>query len=157
MKKVSIFILIVALFLSLSCSKKSSVSDVVPVSASMSCKINGVTWTTVTRLTTRQSNKFLITGTSTIGSDLLNVNVLGISAGTYNLDPFLAQIQATATFTNSSSVTDSLYTAYSGTVILSSVDTINKKISGTFSFDARNLSLKNKKITEGTFTNIKYQ
>jgi hypothetical protein len=157
MKKAAFLILVSGLIFSSVCCKKSSVSDVVAPSASMSCKINGVTWTSVTRYTARQGNTFLINGTSTLVSDALNVTVLGISTGTYNLDPLAGQVKASATFTNKASITDSLYTAYAGSVTLSAVDTVNKKISGTFSFDARNLSLAIKKITAGTFSNLKYQ
>jgi hypothetical protein len=125
----------------------------------MKCNIDGVSWSAVSRVTTKQGNKFIITGTGSMGSDVLNVTIFGATPGTYTINPQELNIHASATYTNSTS-SDSLYTAYEGTATLSSVDTTNKKISGTFSFKAKNLlhlALANKIITSGTFTSLIYQ
>ena len=157
MKKITLFILISGLLFTFSCKKDSKITDIVNVSASMKCKINGTSWTAITRVTTKQGNTFLINGTGSIGSEVLNITVLGTTTGTYTLDPLSSLTQFSANLTNSSGVTDSLYTAYEGTVTLSSVDTTSKKISGSFSFKAKNMLLNNKQITDGTFTSLTYQ
>ena len=160
MKKITFFAIISIIAFSFACKKDSKITDIVNLEASMKCKINGTSWSAVSRVTTMQANKFLINGTGSMGSDVLNVTTLGIATGTYNLSVNVpVQTQFSATYTNSSS-TDSLYTAYEGTVTLSSVDTTNKKISGAYSFKAKNLLhllLPDKIITEGTFSNLVYQ
>ena len=154
MKKTCLFFFLSALIFSMSCTKDT---NSLLGGASMSCNINGTAWNAITRVSTKQANSFLINGSSLFGNDLLNITVLGISPGSYNLNPLLGQVQASATYTNSISKTDSLYTAFSGTVTLTSVDLVNKKISGTFSFLARNINLATKTISEGTFNNLSYQ
>lgn len=160
MKKITLFILISGLVFTYSCKKDTKIEDVanlVNLNASYKCKINGASWNAVTRVTTKQGNTFLINGTGSIGNDVLNVTVLGITTGTYNLTTTMpVQTQMSATFANGTHA-DSLYTAYEGTVTLSSVDTTNKKISGSFSFKAKNLLMMEKVFTEGTFTNLIYQ
>ncbi|OFX39018.1 MAG: hypothetical protein A2X08_17850 [Bacteroidetes bacterium GWA2_32_17] len=156
MKKSKLFILITIIAFSFSCKKDSKITDIINPSASMKCKIDGVDWTAQIRETNLQSNKFIIIGTT--GSSVLNVTIIGITTGTYIIDPLAAQVQASATYTNSTS-TDSLYTAYEGSVTLSSVDTTNKKINGTYSFKAKNLLhplLNDKNITGGSFTELSY-
>ena len=157
MKKITLIILICGLLFSLSCKKDSKITDLINVSASMKCKINGTSWSAVTRVTTQQGNNFLINGTGSLGNDVLNVTIIGNTTGTYNLTTNTPpQIQMSANFANGTSP-DSLYTATEGTVTLSSVDVTNKKISGSFSFKAKNMALNNKNITEGTFSNLIYQ
>ena len=156
MKKIIILIFVSGIIFSISCKKDSKITDIVNLSASMKCKINGTSWNSVTRVTTKQGNSFLINGTN--GGDVLNVTVLDTTTGTYNLTTTIpVQTKMSATFTNSSSKPDSLYTSYEGTVTISSVDYTNKKISGTFSFKAKNLLMNEKNFTEGTFTNLIYQ
>ena len=156
MKKSTLIIFITLITFSFACKKDSKIADIVNPTASMKCKINGSSWSALTRVTTKQGNTFLINGT--VGSDALNITILGITTGTYNLTTYMpVQTQFSGNYTNSTSATDSLYTAYEGTCTLSSVDTSAKKISGTFSFKAKNLLLNTKNITEGTFTNLIYQ
>jgi len=157
MKKSKLFILITIIAFSFSCKKDSKITDIINPSASMKCKIDGVDWIAQIRETILQSNKFIINGTT--GSNVINVTTIGTTTGTYNLSITIPiQTQFSATFTNSTS-SDSLYTAYEGSVTLSAVDTTNKKISGTFSFKAKNLLhplLNDKNITAGTFTELSY-
>jgi hypothetical protein len=158
MKKIMVLVLISGIIFSIGCKKDSKVADIINPSASMTCKINGVSWKAITRVTTKQGNSFLINGTGSLGSDVLNVTVFDTIVGTYNLTTTLpVQTKMSATFTNSTSSTDSLYTAYEGTVTLSSVDYINKKISGSFSFKAKNLLMNEKNFTSGTFSSLIYQ
>ncbi len=156
MKKSTLFILIAIFAFTYSCKKDSKIAEIINPTASMKCKINGSSWSALTRVTTKQGNTFLINGT--VGSDILNITVLGIATGTYNLTTYMpVQTQFSANYTNNTNSTDSLYTAYEGTVTLTSVDTSSKKISGTYTFKAKNLLLITKSITEGTFTNLVYQ
>ncbi|MCX6272711.1 MAG: DUF6252 family protein [Bacteroidetes bacterium] len=154
MKSTFALILVTGLIFSAGCKKDSNTNN---ETASMMCKIDGVAWTSSTRLTTMQAGSFLINATNSHGFETLNIIVSGITKGTYTIDPLSAQIQASASYSNSMLFPDSIYTAFSGTVTLTSVDLSNKKISGSFSFDAKNLSMKVKKITEGVFTGIQYQ
>lgn len=159
MKKITFFAIISILAFTFACKKDSKITDIINLEASMKCKVNGASWSALSRVTTKQGNTFLINGT--VGSDVLNITILGISTGTYTLSTTVpVSAQFSATYTNSTSTSDSLYTAYEGTVTLSSVDTTSKKISGTFSFKAKNptnLLLPNKNITEGTFSHLIYQ
>ena len=125
----------------------------------MKCKINGVAWSAAIRATTLQSNKFIINGTGSLGSDVINVTIFGITTGTYNLDPINSQTQFSASYTIDTQTTDSIYTALNGMVILSTVDTINHKISGTFLFTAGKVinPLLIKEVSEGIFTDLSYQ
>lgn len=157
MKKTILFALLSLILFSMSCKKDSDVTDIINLQASMSCKINGSPWSATTRYTIKQGNTFLINGSANLGSELMNITFLGTTPGTYIIDPLNTLVEASASFTNSALVTDSLYTATSGTFILSSVDTTNKKISGSFSFQSTNTLLKIKTISEGVFTNLSYQ
>ncbi len=139
------------------CKKDSKITDIINPGASMKCKVNGTSWSAVSRVTTLQSNKFIVNGTGSLGSDVLNVTFFGATTGTYNLNTTQGQVQFSATYTNDTGNTDSLYTAYEGTATLTKVDTTNKKVSGTFTFKAKNMQMNNKNITEGTFTDLVYQ
>ena len=156
MKKLSI---IVVTILSLTaCKKDSKVNDIINPTASFSCKINNVSWSAITRVTKKQGNTFIITGTGSLGNDVLNITTFGTTAQTYHLDPINSQTQFSATFTMDTNNNDSLYQAVNGTVILTSVDTVNKKISGTFSFRSSKIinPLILKEITNGSFNNLSY-
>lgn len=156
MKRIVFLLFAAGIIFSMSCKKDSKVTDIINLSASMKCKINGTQWTAVTRLTTKQGNSFTINGTGSLGNDVLNIVVLGTTPGTYNLTITPVLVQMSATFANGTNA-DSLYTANEGTVTISSVDTTNKKISGSFSFKAKNIASNLKNITEGAFTNLIYQ
>ncbi len=153
MKNSKILILITIIAFSFACKKDSKIANIINPTASMKCKVNGADWSAQTRVTTMQSNKFIINGTTgTSGSNVLNITIFGTTTGTYINVP----TQFLATYTNDTNASDSLFTATEGTVTLSKVDTVNKRISGTFSFNAKNAQLLNKQITAGTFTDLAY-
>ncbi len=156
MKNITFFVAIAITVAS--CKKDSKVNDVVNPTASMSCKINGTQWTSISRVTVRQNNKFIISGTGSLGSDILNITTFGITPKTYNLHPIDGIIEFSATFTQDTNNQDSLYQAVYGTVTLTKVDTVNKKISGTFNFRMSKIidPLIIKEITEGSFNNLSY-
>ncbi len=156
MKKGSIILLVAISFIA--CKKDSKVDDIINPTASFTCKINGTSWSAITRITKRQGNNFIITGTGSLGNDVLNITTFGITAKTYTLDPINATTEFSATFTTDTNTSDSLYQAVNGTVTLTSVDTVNKKISGTFSFRSCKIinPLLLKEVTNGSFSNLNY-
>ncbi len=124
----------------------------------MSCKINGTTWSSSLRVTQLYDNKFSITGTALDGK-VINIIINGSAEGTYQLATgqlgFVATYKASATAS-----TEDVYTALTGTVVLTKVDATNNKISGTFLFSAYKpseiLSGNPLKITEGVFSELGY-
>jgi len=156
MKKILFFALVALSFSA--CKKDSKISDIVNPSASFSCKINGTSWSAITRVTRREGNKFIITGTGSLGSDVLNITTFGIAQQTYTLNAANSQVEFSGTFTTDTNTSDSLYQAVNGTVTLTAVDTVNKKISGTFTFKASKIisPLQLKDVTNGTFSNLNY-
>jgi polyisoprenoid-binding protein YceI len=125
----------------------------------MSAKIDGAAWSAITRVTTLQSGTFIITGTGSInGNNVMAITVFGQTAATYTLDPGTSQLGFAANFTPKvGASTDSIYTAYQGTVVLSSVDLANKKISGTYNFKMRLTDMVTEiNVTEGAFSNLSY-
>ncbi|MGQ9846305.1 MAG: DUF6252 family protein [Bacteroidales bacterium] len=156
MKKIGIIVL--AILSLTACKKDSKVNDIINPTASFSCKINNVSWSATTRVTKKQGNTFIITGTGSLGKDVLNITTFGTTAQTYYLDPVNSQAQFSATFTMDTNNNDSLYQAINGTVTLTLVDTVNKKISGTFSFRLSKINnpLLLKEVTNGSFNNLTY-
>ena len=123
--------------------------------ASLTCKIDGVTWSAMTRVTSHTAGNFIINGT-TFSGDALNISTLGDSTGTYTLGTL--SYHSSATYSPKATEPDSLYQALSGTIIITEIDLLNNKISGTFEFNTVNVlngSL-TKAITEGAFTVLKY-
>jgi|YNPMSStandDraft_2_1061718.scaffolds.fasta_scaffold07381_4 hypothetical protein len=151
-------LIVISIILLTNCKKDSKINDIVNPTASFTCKINGTTWTAITRVTRKESNKFIITGTSSLGSDALNIVTFGTEKKTYNLSPIDGKTEFSATFTNDTQITDSLYQAVNGTVTITSLDTTNKKISGTFQFITSKIvnPLIIKEITSGSFNNLTY-
>lgn len=154
MKKLIVLIFISGIFFSMSCKKDSKITDVINFNASMKCKINGTQWSSLTRVTTL-GNPTTVNGTN--GNSVLNVSILGNTTGTYTLNTNAGTFQFSATYTNDSGTTDSLYTANNGTATISSIDATNKRISGTFSFQAKNTNSNQKTVTEGIFKDLEYQ
>jgi hypothetical protein len=93
-----------------------------------------------------------------LGSDVLNITTFGIEKKTYTLSPIDGKTEFSATFTLDTQTTDSLYQALTGTVTITALDTVNKKISGTFQFRAGKVinPLLIKEVTNGSFNNLSY-
>lgn len=132
-----------------SCKKEDLITN-----ASMTAKIDGVSWSSITRVTVEKNGYFLITGTSVSG-EIIEVTVFGNTASTYTLDPNQAAATCGAVYKPDATSTDSTFVSKSGKVILSKVDTKNNLISGTFNFVVTNLDL-SKNITDGVFTDLSY-
>ncbi len=119
-------------------------------SASMTCKINGTPWSAIIKLTNKIDNTFSIKGTSILGEIVL-VTINHLEEGTYNYD-VTNLTDANVAYT---SVNLTAYAPISGTITITKVDEVNKKISGTFNGNNVNLS-DTKNITEGKFENLSY-
>ncbi len=144
-----------------SCKKNETVQDVLLSTASMSAKVNDTLWTAMTRVTRHfaANNKFVISGTSSNGQVIV-ITVLDDAEGTYtsstSIDSLSAQVGAVWQ-PDASSPTTNNFVSQSGTVTLTTVDSQNMKVSGTFSFDLINLSTsQTKTITEGKFSDLSY-
>lgn len=110
----------------------------------MTCKINGVLWIALTRITTHTAGNFIINGITFIG-DALNISTLGDTIGTYTLGTL--SYHSTASYGPKASNPDSLYTAINGTVEITDVDLTNKRVSGTFHFNCVNVSNQNLRLS----------
>ena len=148
MRKI-LFIAVMSVVL-FSCSK----DDDSILATKMSAKIDNTEWSTITRVTVLTNKGFVITGTSL--NETLSITILGSTAGTYELS--LTSIQFEAIYKESlSTTTEDAYVATSGEVVLTSVNTSTKEISGTFNFILKkSLTGDSVTVTEGTFTNLKY-
>lgn len=152
MKNLLIYVIVALTFIAGSC-KKDSNDDGTPVTK-MSCKINGTTWNSLTQITQYYDHKFIITGTSMDGKVIV-ITIFGDTKGTYNLQ--VGELESGATYSPSILSTD-IYASLSGSVVLSNVDTNNKKISGTFQFTAAKANELNNQIsiTNGEFSDLSY-
>jgi hypothetical protein len=130
-----------------------SVNDVVELLPSMKATIDGEEWVGSVRTVNQVNDNFIITGTSITG-EIITLTAFGTDEGTYG---FLADPAAAAVYKESASAsTDDTYIGSSGTIVITSIDTGNQKISGTFEFTVTRLLSDNKTISNGTFTNLSY-
>ena len=165
MKKLFYLLAIISI-VNISCTKEEAaetVNNTAPlvVSASMTAKVNDTLWTSITRVTNHYDTTgvFLITGTSTEGQ-VIAITIKGDEAGEYtsstSIDSLSAQVGCVWQ-PDASSPTEDYFLSTSGKVVISSVDTTEKRISGTFEFELINTNLSaTKSITEGKFSNLKY-
>jgi len=157
-----ILLLLLSLLFVFTMCKKDSEDDkanLINFSASMTAKIDDSQWSSITRVTRKQNDNFIITGTGSLtGNNVIAITVFDVVEGTYNLDATNLTTQFTANFTPVVNNTDSIFQAYSGQVIISKIDLANKRISGTFNFEARHITdlTHNISVTEGAFTDLAY-
>lgn len=156
MKKAFLILSLVSVVVfTISCKKDSD-----GTSPSMKAKVDAVAWESIARYSSVTANNIIITGTSLKG-EVIGITVFAGKTGTYTINPLAAQVQCSGYYSLdklSASDSSKSYFASEGTVVISSIDVANKKISGTFSFTARipkDLT-KTKSITEGTFSNLSY-
>jgi len=142
---------VVVLIIVASCKKDSNI-----LTASMTAKINLNAWDASLRVTVLQGGNFIITGTSLTG-EIIEITTYGSAQGTYILQTLPPIVQFTALYKENATVLDqNAFAATSGQVFISKIDATEKKISGTFNFDARDLGLNTVSITQGTFTDLIY-
>lgn len=153
MKKLFIYLIVTLTVIAGSC-KKDSDNGTPAATTKMSCKIDGTTWSSITRYTQFYDNKFIITGTSSDGKVII-ITIFGSTQGTYNLQ--IGELESGATY-SPSVLSSVIYASVSGSVVLTKVDTVNKKISGTFQFTATktNELTSQISITNGEFTDLSY-
>lgn len=126
------------------------------LSGSMSCKIDGTSWSSITQLTVLKSGFFNITATSMSGQ-VMNITIKGKEVGTYELDVNNVNVACAAIYKPDITDENQNFASKAGTVKITEVDTQNLTISGTFSFDLTDVSLTSTKyITEGKFTDLPY-
>jgi len=104
-----------------------------------------------------------ITGLRGSNGEAVILTINGITPGTYELG-LTSGINVNAAAYNESNTAQSGWIAATdgvtsqGQVIITSIDTVNLKISGTFSFTATNFLINQTKIfSNGSFTNVTYQ
>lgn len=157
MKKIVYVVMLSLLTISFnSCDKDDSVNDILSsvIKSSMTCEIDGASWSSVTRITKLKSGAFIIAGTSITGQ-VLTVTINGDTEGDYELS--LLSQSCLATYTLDASNLSETSVSKSGSVSLTDVDTVNKTISGTFNFVLIDSSLiLNTTITDGTFSELTY-
>ena len=142
------------------CSKKDSNNISNILTAEMGATIDGKAWNATLRETVKSSIGFVITGTQAklppeLSSTVI-ITINGTTKGTYSAELLTTSKKCAATYTpdivNNPSYS---FGSISGSVIITEINTTNKTISGTFSFDCTNLS-KSISITSGKFTGIGY-
>ncbi len=112
---------------------------------SMTAKVGSTSFTASSITAVATSNVVAITGTS--GTSIIALGLPLGATGQQNIT--LTSAPTTAIYTEGSTV----YTGYTGSINVSSWDTTNKTVKGTFSFSAQILTTGAEKvITEGTFT-----
>ncbi len=160
MKKYIILTAIIIGILFISSCKKDNTEP----TATMSAKVDGVAWTTITRVTKHyaNTNSFVITGTSVTG-EVLIITVKSDQEGTYtsstSIDSVSAQVGCVWQPDATSPTTDN-YLSKKGTVNITEINAEDLRISGTFNFDlikTDSLGVETvKTITEGEFSNLSY-
>lgn len=158
MKKI---ILLSAFMLSLTFMGCEEAKDALPI-GKMEATIDGSAWEAITRVAILESGFFTITGTSTNG-DIISIIIRGNTEGTYELDVSTSGVDAkVAGFYKPAATNDDSesYIISSATVVLSDVNTSDKKISGTFAFEATRAEITadttNVAVTNGIFEDVKY-
>lgn len=129
---------------------------------SFRAKINGVQWEANSiKTATRQAGVLALYGTS---SDKKALLLRVADSGVHNYTFYSESASNVAVLTDSSEANTNAYTTNQfdtagvyGNLNVTSIDTVNKTISGTFSFRVyRMMDSAQKTITEGVFTNISY-
>ncbi len=145
-------IVLIALIIVSSC-KKDENGDPATAEAKISMKIDGVEWTTTKNIEafhTDVNNILQIAGAKDDPMDFIHISTVGYQVGTYPM----TIAGNSCTYKLYSSIFDF---SRDGEIAITSCDTVNKIVSGTFRFKAVNgQDLSSKLITEGKFENIKF-
>jgi hypothetical protein len=126
----------------------------IPTSGGVSATINSKVWTSSTSLATDINKKISITVTGS-NNDIYSITLLGDTVGTYLLNPLTFKVDFASVYKIAGSTADSLwYTGKEGKCIITTIDTVNKTITGTFSMNNTRIVTERKVCTAGTFSNI---
>lgn len=144
-----------------SCKKEDTL-----LAQKMTAKVNGTEWSAFTRATTIKNNKIHILGASSSGS-VIELTTLGTDIKTYTLNLSLFDTTRAAEceglYKAGTSVnTSDMYIAKKGSITISTHNTKEKTVSGSFHLQvyklniADSLVLDSISITDGTFKELKY-
>ncbi|MPM08079.1 hypothetical protein SDC9_54391 [bioreactor metagenome] len=155
MKKFFAVFVLIGLLVASCADDGDGTPTIINPNAKLTCKIDGATWTALTRVTTNTAGGFSING-SALQGDALDISIVGETTGTYTLGTL--QYNFTASYSPVASNSDSLYTAINGTVVLTTVDQTARRISGNFNFNAINVKNNTLSIavTDGVFESLSY-
>lgn len=157
--------------------------DVEPLDSAINISTGGGSGTTIASLTAKvngvnfEANPISITSsysTTTLGNqlDIVGINSVGQSISIQLINPAVATFPASYNISNlnvlqfvdNSLGANGFFSSYNqvtetstGTVTITSFDTVNDKVSGTFSFTAYNTSdTTTRSVTNGVFNNISF-
>ncbi|MBS1521535.1 MAG: hypothetical protein JST50_11090 [Bacteroidetes bacterium] len=168
------FLLLAGLFMIESC-KKDTIVGTAYTTKPFQANINGSVWApdtisnTIAYNSTAKTKTFTLEGTKDQKQVIMNVilsnasNTPGFTTGTYNVDASTVLVNYnTQVLQNGQYVflPHGTVSAGSGVIIVSSVDSVNKKITGTFNFYSRssdsNGDVTVDNILGGEFTSLPY-
>ncbi len=162
LRKGIIGLFIAMLTISITSCDETQVADLLP---SMKATVDGEAWTSLFRLSTVTDSSIVITGTPTASQTAdktIILTVFGTGEGTYQLG--LGSLTADCAVAykktaNAADGEDNYYVAYEATIVITKLDTENKKLSGTFSAKLRSTGQLADEIviSDGTFENLNYQ
>lgn len=149
MKK-TLFIVLVAVLIMpfVSCNK----DDNNILSTGFSAKINGTSWNgdLVAAIHTTDVNMTTITATSTTSTDKVILAFQGSGKGTYSFDNYNMGI----VYSGTSVFTSEYLETPVGEIVITKYDEANNKISGTFSFSAKDYEGNSCVVSSGEFENV---
>ncbi len=152
MKKL-LALMLLTLLLVTSCKKDDSITD--NSTPDVSFKLNGTVWKATDFSAVFAANVFTITATK--GSDELIIYINGAMPQTYTLNPSTSLYEFSAVYKTGIGTAGELdYTAKSGTLLLSQINSTLNYIYGTFSFSASSVQVFYKNFTSGIFTDLDY-
>lgn len=153
MKKSFICTIVLLALVIVSSCKKDDKDDSATPEAKISMKIDGVEWITTKNIEafyTDVNNVLQIAGAKDDPLDFIHISTLGYHVGTYPMNV----AGNSGTYQLFSSIFDF---SRDGEIVITSCDTVNNIVSGTFRFKGVNgQNLSSKQITEGKFENIKF-
>ncbi len=139
-----------------SCNKDKNTNT----NANFTAKIDGTSFKASTTAATRALGIIAIEGQSSDGGTII-LRMADSGVHKYTMDIGSSSNVGAYTVNNDVSFTTNAgndATQSGGTVTITSIDTVNKKLSGTFSMNVyRPIDQTQKQITEGTFSNISYE
>ncbi len=146
-------------FIIASCSKQDTnpSTSTTTASANCTCLVNGTKWAAVAHGTIMQG-MMNVTGIQASDGQTITITMTGTSAGQYSLNGGLnAAAYKPDSGANTLGFTTGVNAQAVGTVNVTSIDTVKKTMTGTFSFVVeRPTDNATKTITSGVFTNVPY-
>lgn len=149
-----ILVLIVFSVFTQSCKKDEKTTTPFTPTTGITAKINGKSFTddSTTEAFKNSTISTSIYAINTAGTSSIGIGFGAVSAGTFTIGSGNHGATYKAYDINGN---DTIYSATQGTFIISKYDLINNKLSGTFSFTAKNSATgRTVSITEGVITDI---